>query len=34
VGNDEPVFHLGNGRFRPSREFGFVAIEPGANDAA
>ena len=23
-----------NGRFRPSREFGFVALEPGAKDAA
>jgi hypothetical protein len=34
VADDEPVFHIGDGRSRPSREFGFVALEPGAKDAA
>ena len=34
MADDEPVFHIGDGRFRPSHEFGFVALEPGAKDAA
>jgi hypothetical protein len=33
VGDDDPVFHLVDARYRPRHSIGFVGLEPGVHGA-